>query len=207
MRVCIVGQGPSANGQGELIDGCDFVVRIKAYWECGATDAGEKINAWAHYGHPIVNPAWKNAPPKVEHWITHCPGQFATPEEPGPERYRLAVAHADGRLMRILPDALWWRLRKWLNRHPSTGMVAASMAMHALPLSEIVLVGFDSTTHNKPNYLDAQQHAIIDSHPHDMLTEKKALASIADGLWLGNPTDAKLTWPSKPDLEASTDAD
>gem|GEM_PF-6088554 len=206
MRVCIVGQGPSANGHAKLIDGCDFVVRIKAYWECGAEDAGDKIDAWAHYGHPIANPAWEGTPPKIEHWVTHCPGQFADPSEPGGERHSRAVAHANGQPMRILTDTLWWQLRKWLNRHPSTGMVAAAMAIHALPLSELVLVGFDSTTRDRPNYLDAQQHAIIDSHPHDMLTEKKALGSIADGFWLGAPTKVKLTWPNKPKLGGGASA-
>ena len=52
MRVCVVGNGPSAQGKGEIIDAADFVVRIKAFWCHGAEDAGSKIDALAWYGFP-----------------------------------------------------------------------------------------------------------------------------------------------------------
>ena len=46
MRVCVVGNGPSANGTADLVDSCDVVVRCGEYWRVGSRTAGSKVDVW-----------------------------------------------------------------------------------------------------------------------------------------------------------------
>ena len=50
MRLCIVGNGPTAASKGDLIDSADFVARIKAWWAHAAADSGTRCDATAWYG-------------------------------------------------------------------------------------------------------------------------------------------------------------
>lgn len=197
MRVCVVGQGPSAHGKGKAIDACDFVVRLRAFWRTAADDAGEKISAHAVFdGRGILD-----VPPLAcERWFTHCPEQVFGAHDVGRIRLRAFVENARFRVCRMMTDMLWAKLVEYLSAHPSTGMAAASMAIEAFPGCELVLYGFDSTTPDRPNYWDARNAKVYEVFPHNMLAEKRALAEIGQGIWLGNPTTSRLCWPDMPDI-------
>ena len=209
MKLCIVGLGPSAKGRGREIDACDFVVRMKAFWRCGAEDAGTKINAWAYYGYTgssgdgvpkedIVH----HVPRGTEHWFTHCRQQVQEHAATHQERLDNARLAAGGDPFHQLPGYLWLRAKRHLNRDPSTGFVAVCMALEYFT-AELVLYGFDSTTTDKPNYWDARggvTEAELDNLPHHMDVEKRAIAEILGGKWLAQGTGATLTWPDMPEL-------
>lgn len=193
MKLCVVGQGPSAKGRGREIDACDFVVRMKAFWRCGAEDAGEKIDAWAWLGGDAKVTA--DPPPRLlcEQWLTYCPQQMKAHEKRG----ELFTAATKGRVVRQLTGEAWSRMKRYLKSDPSTGFVTVAMAMTAFSPEVLVLVGFDSTTPEKPNYYDARHKwPTIAGHQFDR--EKQALAGIHDGTWLGEPTATTLEWIGEP---------
>jgi hypothetical protein len=203
MRVCIVGQGPSAEGRGREIDACDFVVRMKAFWLRGAENAGEKIDAWAWYGYtgPEADgvPVEFSGPRGTEHWFTHCRQQVQNNPDTHCKRLEDARMLAGSNPFHQLPDGLWGRAKQHLNRHPSTGLVTVCMALDHFPDDELVLYGFDSTTPDKPNYQDARGRP-VEPAGHNTLAEKLAIAEISRGTWLGKPTAATLTWPDMPSI-------
>ncbi len=203
MKVCIVGNGPSAEGHGPEIDASDFIVRMKAFWLFGAVDSGERCDAWAWFGE--TDPRRAEAVPEAdidnvgarEHWFTQCNLQI-----PETKRYRLELAQrfSDVARWRQISDTLWKRMRAHLGRFPSTGITAVAMAIDLLPVDELLLFGFDGTTPDKPNYHDARRPNPNDPHAHDQLAEKRAIAELLDGQWLGEPSKVKLIWPDMPEL-------
>jgi hypothetical protein len=195
MKVAVVGLGPSAEGQGEIIDSYDFVVRTKAFWAYGAKEAGTKTDAIVLFGDLMSRQVeWPQL--KCEFWCSHCPKQYES------NAYEFVVTKANYNPMRILCTADWKRLDDILKKHPSTGMVAVFMAMKILSPSVLGLYGFDSTTPDRPNYWHAR--GTRDKPPehlwHDVLKEKRLLAEIAQGTWLGEKTETVLIWPDKPDI-------
>lgn len=210
MRVCVVGNGPSAKGRGREIDACDFVVRIKAFWLHGAENTGEKTNALAYYG------SWAGAWDRMselrrscEHWFTHSPRQIEALKDIGYEQMGFVCHCAELKPIRWLTNQLWDQMTDYVKRHPSTGFVTVGMAMEILDIDELVLYGFDSTTVDRPNYTDARLDWVIDHLPflppgrqlaHDTLAEKRAIAEIGQGTWLGKPCEVELVWPDMPDL-------
>ncbi|MHC4867290.1 MAG: hypothetical protein ACYTEX_24720 [Planctomycetota bacterium] len=203
MRLCIVGQGPSAEGKYEEIDSCDFVVRIKSFWKHGADRAGRRLDALASYGDWG---GWKDAPSWVtggdhEYWLTQTVLQIkGHPNETAWQRLEFVSQRLKLRCMRWLPVDLWRRAEGRLGSHPSTGFVSVCMAMEIKRPDELVLYGFDSTLPGRPNYGDARHPDPNDRHSHDVLEEKRAIAEILRGTWLGKPTSTKLIWPDMPDL-------
>ena len=205
-RVCVVGLGPSAADKAEEIDACDFVVRLKGFWLHGAENAGSKISAHASYGDL---PKEDYPELRCEHWFTHCPQhvrrQVIAWGAKRLGRLEFFAAKADGCPIRILPTRLWQKLRAYLNRDPSTGIVAVAMALERFPECELVLHGFDSTVPERPNFWDARQAESTKFACHAILAEKQALAEIDEGRWLGEPTHATLTWPARPDIAAAVE--
>jgi hypothetical protein len=201
MRLCIVGQGPTAAGHGKEIDACDLVVRIKNHWRCGADDTGHKTSVVAHYGDGWSNPP--EAVKRAEQWFTQTPRQLRLKEEEGWRRLQHLVEHARHQPIRWATQALWNRVSEYLNgSHPSTGMMAVAMAVELYPDCELVLFGYDSTTPDRPNFWDAKQLAEKKA-PHDVLAEKRAIAELLNGMWLGQPSRATLEWPQMPELGES----
>lgn len=201
MRLCIVGQGPTAEGHGEEIDAYDKVVRIKNYWETGALDAGTRVDVVAHYGDGWASPP--EAAARAEQWFTQTPRQLQLKGKVGEQRLRNLVENAKLGLLRWVTEALWCRVCGYLwGHHPSTGMIAVAMGLEFFPDCELVLYGFDGTLPDLPNYWDARM-LTEQKAPHDLLAEKRAIAEIYDGTWLGFPTKATLTWPQMPDLGAA----
>ena len=201
MRVCIVGNGPSAEGHGAEIDACDFVIRIKAFWAFGAENAGERLDAVAWFG--TQEEVWREGPVLTcNHWRTWSDEQYVFNCNGWPARrvfFEYWTQQTAESIVR-LPHPVWERLAIWLGSHPSTGIVAVAMALHFLDVSELVLYGFDSTTLDRPNFHDARPPENPEINVHDTLEEKRAIARIATGRWLNASTTVKLTWPDKPEM-------
>ncbi len=202
MRSCVVGNGPSAEGKGAEIDACDFVVRIKAWWAHGAENAGERIDAWAWYGDEIQL-AGPIPEMNSERWFTQTVSQVrANPA--AWDRVASLVRTASLQPIRWVPDLLWDAAFRRLEWHPSTGFVAVCMAIAIKRPDELVLYGFDSTAPDRANYQDARSEPLpprLLSHPpHDVLAEKRAMADLFNGKWLGEPCRTALEWPQMPDL-------
>lgn len=208
MKLCVVGNGPSAKGKGAEIHACDFVVRMKAWWVYGAEDAGLKCSAWAHFACPQVEAAFARASPAErtfttsgETWMTHTVAQMVKSETRAPtniyvSRLEFVVYCANGRPIRWWTDHWQAVARDRLGSDPSSGFVTVCMAMMRSP-KELHLYGFDATTPDRPNFDNAR----IKQAPcgHDFAAEKRAMAEIAKGTWLGQPTTTKLIWPDKPE--------
>ena len=202
-RVCIVGNGPSAEGRGDIIDACDFVVRMKDFWHCGAKTAGSRIDAHAYYGWWTT---WPDDPCEgFEHWFTHCPGQLEHAGVPSWDRLYILNTRATHQPIYWVWNELWTQLAESLDGdHPSTGFVCVGMALERFgkQLKELVLYGFDSTTPEQPNFFDFDEQPKTRPYNivHSMLHEKRLLAKLAAGQWLGKPCSVKLTWPDMPDM-------
>lgn len=191
MRVCVVGNGPSAKGHGAEIDACDFVVRIKAWWVYGAEDAGQRCDALAHYG----GGARVDHPPcSGEYWFTR------TTERSEWDRVACVINNADLALYRWVTKKVWQKARDCVGSDPSTGFVALSMAMAIFDPSELVLAGFDARGKDLPGFNDARGKPwpTDGAGHHDWMKEKQLIAAIRDGTWLGEPTDTHLTWYGGP---------
>jgi len=204
MKICVAGNGPTAKGLGKEIDACDCVVRTKAWWHYGAEHAGQRVDAVAWFG--TQQEEWfalnsRAGVPQCEHWLSWCPRQFQECP-PGFARGELFFRYITFDLpVAQLGNHQWLRLCNHLGRHPSTGIVAVMMALARWPTCELVLAGFDATIPGEPTYHDARHPVCEDLHAHDMIAEKKALAQIAEGSWLGEPCKAKLTWLHQPKIE------
>lgn len=195
MRACIVGNGPSAKDQGGKIDACDLVVRLKCWWAHGAENAGRKIDAWAWFGQEetLIQPVPKM---NCEHWYTLCLKQEREWKD-WEDKFSAFVRYSQGLPTRRLWDDLWVRCFDYLDRAPTTGFVALAMALEIYKPEELLLVGFDSTTPDQPNY-DCARVAWSKKSCHDFAAEKLAMAEIGDGGWLGEPIGTQLEWIGDP---------
>lgn len=203
MKICVVGNGPSAKGHGAEIDACDFVVRIKAFWDFGAVDTGSKVNAIAWFG--AQRKAWwdrdlSNGVPPCEHWRNWCNKQY----EESPLPWMRAKAFFDyitcGLSVATVSECQWMRAVRYLDRHPSTGFVAIVMVLDRWPTCKLLLTGFDATIAGRRDYYDARHRKHSDPIIHDMVAEKRAIAELFDGTWLGEPSEASLTWLDMPEI-------
>lgn len=198
MRLAIVGNGPSAEGKGHLIDACDFVVRTKAFWHRGAKNAGNKCNAVAWYGD------WKDAADwdmvrGCEQWIVQKPDIFV--RQPMPQqRLDMIASLSEIGIIRWMSFALWQRCVTHLKAWPSTGFATIAMAISGLWPDRLELFGFDSTAIDRPNYWDAQ-HGPHGTPSHNVLNEKRLLARlIDDGVWMETPTKIEAFWHNRPEI-------
>ena len=199
----IVGNGPTAAGKGCWIDACEFVVRMKAYWSHGAEDAGDKVNALAWYG---VDDGWENPPEfpsDMEFWITQEPRLFHGEclAKPGNERLAKIVEVADFRIIRWMKTEPFCDSDMYIGRSPTTGFTAINMAMYVLRPREIHLFGFDATTRKGPNSDDARRIIPDEMYTeyHDLESEKRKIAELFDGTWLGRPCATRLVWHDIPE--------
>lgn len=208
MIVAIVGNGPTAAGKGHQIDRCDFVVRLKAYWVHGALDAGSQIDALCWYG--VDAGGWFDAVEfrDVEFWVTQEPRLFRSECEgvPGSKRLERIVKAAQFNVIRWMPTELFCRSDAYIGRSPTTGFTAINMALHVLQPREIHLFGFDATTRDAPNSDDARRRIPDEMYTefHDMLAEKRVIAELFDGKWLGEPCGTRLVWHEMPEVLCET---
>ena len=203
--MAIVGNGPSAEGKADEIDGYEFVVRLRDWWRCAAEHAGDKISAHAYF---CWWDNWQADPHKgFEHWFTWCPEQLEHAGSLGWQRLAFFNRRAGGGRVRWLTNARWNQLRGALGDHPSTGIVAVTMAIdrfRSVPI-ELGLYGFDSTTPERPNFFDAREANKVQNEQyqvtHNILAEKRLLADLQGrGEWINGKRDIKVTWPDKPEL-------
>lgn len=207
MIVAIVGNGPTAAGKGREIDRCDFVVRLKAYWAYGALDAGDHVDAVCWYG--VDDGCFEMVDFRdVEFWVTQEPRLFRGDCEgvPGSERLEQIVKAAQWNVIRWMPTELFCRSDAYIGRSPTTGFTAINMALHVLQPREIHLFGFDATTRDGPNSDDARRRIPDEMYTeyHDMLAEKRVIAELFVGKWLGEPCGTRLVWHEMPEALCET---
>ena len=181
MRICVVGNGPSAEDKGELIDACDFVVRMKQFWAQAALQTGVRIDAWATCRGKYPN----NQPAPNALWITETVQNIS--RYPAPESRLTHLLPCNAQNIRWLCQPEWEAMSQYLGAPPSTGFVAVYMALQMRP-SELLLCGFDALgdTTNTP------------IHPHNFAAEKTALAMLRAASWLGAPCNVRLQWLGMP---------
>lgn len=192
---------------GDEIDKHDFVVRMRAFWQFGAERTGRKTDAHAYFGW-VDNGTWPEL--NCEQWFTKCPTQVAHASGEGLSWIMFLANTAGLRPVRMLSDVLWHRARDYLDWHPSTGFVTVAMAIELFPDCSLSLYGFDATKSDREDYWDARPGAVdreaflaMSKPPHDLLTEKRALAELERGTWLGAPTAVQLHWHCRPSIEGA----
>ena len=197
MRVCVVGSGPSAEGQGEIIDACDFVVRVKSWWAHGAENAGEKVDAWAWFG-ADRDTAMPIPKMDCEHWFTICSAQY--PDWPELDTQLEAFSReSHDHTRQYLSNEAWRQARDYFGGPLSMGFIAVVMALDVLfKPHRLLLIGFDSTTPDKPGFNNARRDT-HDAETLDYQKEKQVLAELHQGLWLGQPIGITLEWIGEPD--------
>lgn len=213
MRLCIVGNGPSARGKAAEIDACDFVVRMTGWWKSGPGDCGEKLDAYAWFGaeeQSQIPEQYALAP--YEHWVTlplsRCWPPHTTPKGyPHGGQWMNVVGQSVLRSVRWVTEDMWQREMAALTlasrthkptSPPSTGFTAVDMAIHIYAPGEIVLYGFDATTQSKPGWGDANPEW-KDDGPHDLYQEKVIINRLlTHAEWIGEPCGVRVTWPDNP---------
>jgi hypothetical protein len=208
VKVCIVGHGPSAKDKAAEIDACDYVVRMCGWFKTGQENTGTKLNAYAWFG------TWEHIPPEEYakaffcHWFTLPLSRCCPPHEGHGGHWDIVVANSVLRPIRHVPEYLWQHEAAALHMEqrckrdevpPSTGFTAIDMALRILPVTELVLYGFDATTQDRPGWGDNNPQW-RDDGPHDLAAEKRLIARLADnGEWLGEKFGVKVVWPDRPE--------
>jgi hypothetical protein len=154
MRFAIVGNGPSAAGQGPEIDGHDFVVRCGAFACAGAARAGSRLDAWAWFGCPLEIARLGGRVPEGDYqvWNTKALDQWGCSDWVNP---RELIARAAGRPVRWATESLLAEEVRCCGAEPSTGFTAVDMAIRMVGAPEVSLYGFDATTPEAPGWGDA----------------------------------------------------
>jgi len=202
VKIAVIGNGPSANGQGKHIDACDMVVRAGQYTHAfPRNEAGKKTTAWCWPGFAKMN---KYVPQgKMEHW-------FSVPVAWDKKKSRLTNARmmAKCRKSKLVENpmghylALRHALELLSERRglfpPTTGIIAIQMAMDFQP-DQLLLAGFDVTKKDTKECHYADGRVWKFGPGHDLLAEKKLLARLQDkGKWLGLEVKTKVTWIGRP---------
>ena len=193
-RICIVGNGPSAENMGKEIDSWPFVVRMKEYHVFGPRNSGKKIDALACF-------RGNCCPDDVdigEFW-------FTVSDEFSHELCDLTFIRkrADGKPVFVITDKLYGNVRRHLTklskhpRAPTTGFAAIAMAIE-FGAKELFLVGFDAVSPDVPGWGDAVYRSDWAAHGHDYKAEKRAINNLHHNIWLGDHSDVKLTWRRLP---------
>lgn len=214
MRLCVVGNGQSPKGHGDLIDRHDFVVRMNGWWLAHPKAiAGRKISAWcwncAGYLLGHTDPGKKDKPvtvkpPKVPYqvWYTWHYGNAA-------RRARAAalIKEVIGKrrivpLDRGLDRRVTAAMKKYADKKrtvPTTGLRAIGQALKLNP-SELTLIGMDATLPGLPGWNDEGLPWTKHWSMHSFIAEKKLLVELVDGkTWLGNPVSCKIDWVGRPE--------
>ncbi len=196
-RVAVVGNGPSAGKYGREIDDADFVVRCSWFTVVGAEGAGEKLDAWAWLGHHLFMDEMKSPPSgEYECWATLPLSRCNPPHKEHCGNVLNVLAWAGRRVVRQTTEEDWAAQAAAIQSAPSTGFTAVDMAISSVPnITKLVLYGFDATVPDSPGWNDARPYCQWPPEcPHDFAAEKRELAKMAHGYWLGEPIDFKLVW-------------
>jgi hypothetical protein len=214
VRACVVGNGQSPKGHGDLIDCHDLVFRVNGWWLTHPPPvAGRKITHWswnsALYLIGIREPGEKNKlvrvrPPRGKYVICveACRGH-----KKHKTNAVLAAAKLGGLPVRQMDKNADSRLSKWLRKLaknqgrciPSTGLRAVHRAVLMKP-EHLTIIGFDATTPDKPGWNDLGNPWRKTWALHGFVFEKQVLASLVDDKkWLGQKVDFSVDWVGRPD--------
>jgi hypothetical protein len=214
--VAVVGNGPSGNGQGPAIDGCDFVVRMKNWRTCGPVNAGQKLSALVGF-----NSQWTDIPKELEirrDWELWCPyptfeivldPQFKTPETCVDWRWVLQIA--DGRIIRTISRSASAEMVNYMRSLSSipgvfttAGAAAIAMAIERFP-GQLHLWGFDrvddtaGNPHNDWGQVALTAQIAKKNTMHDFVAEKKMISELVDKVsWCGKPINFPVIWHGRP---------
>jgi hypothetical protein len=132
VRVCVVGNGPSAPRYAAQIDACDEVIRLNAFPR-GA--AGRKWTIWASAFYPsiascaLASKMIEDIPQLREIWVLGEKPDMAALPIPAEKRLHIDAAERA-------------RMAQLLHARPSCGYMAVDAAYHRAP-DTLCLVGFD----------------------------------------------------------------
>jgi len=201
-RVCIVGNGPSADGKGAEIDAYDFVVRTSVF-QRAVKGAGKKLNAWCWNGNPKTCPGLVTAPKgNYETWWSVHASYRTLYKKFLKHARKVAKGHGP---VQVMSERLWHELKRTVRCHPSTGLSAIGYALERFKPKVLALYGFDATIRGEPNFRDA--HPVVPwrvakaGHVcgHNLKLEKQLIGALMrDGGWLGKRWGTKVVWPAKP---------
>jgi hypothetical protein len=202
LRVCVVGNGPSAEGNGEAIDGHDFVVRTSIF-PLALRGAGTKLNAWCWNGAPKTCPKRMSVPPgRYETWLSVHTSYRKLYKQFLRHANRLARKHGP---LRVMSERTWIAMRAAVRCHPSTGFAAVAYALEHLRPKTLTLYGFDATRKGAPGWGDARKtipwRVAKAGHVcgHNLLLEKQLLYRLMKrGEWFGMRCKTKVVWPARP---------
>jgi hypothetical protein len=216
VRLCIVGNGPSASGKAAEIDACDFVVRTTGWWKNGPGDCGEKLSAYAWFG--AMDQAAipdRYAATAFEHWMTlplsRCwPPQLTPDGQPHKGHWANLVEKATLRPIRWVTEFMWQREMACLTLlskrgsplcPPSTGFTAIDLAIRLYQPRELLLYGFDAIAKERPGWGDNNPEW-QDDGPHDLGLEKQLIFRLMiDRVWINEPCGVQVVWPDCPTTE------
>jgi hypothetical protein len=207
MKIALIGNGPSGNGQGQAIDACDVVVRMKRWVTEGPMQAGFKTTALAGYDERV------ELPPEV---LNDYSWELWVPIPPQAVRMRpCGVDIADlrwimwagwGRPVRWLEDEHFRPLLNYLHGPARTwpqektafvsiGLCVLAIAM-ALKPDEIHLWGYDRDMGGGlgDHFAKRAWEANLETITHDWAAEKNIISELTQNKWLGEPTAVKGVW-------------
>lgn len=139
----LVGNGPSSPENKEFIDRIDMVARVQGF---PMGDAGTKWNIWAGcFGLAAISniKKFKNHKAPNRPRILWCAGDN--------RRRADKLGITDGAVVSMLPGNVRERVKQAVGCDPTSGFMAIEMALRAEP-RELVLVGYDATTKEKPGW-------------------------------------------------------
>lgn len=212
-KVALVGNGPSGNDQGRLIDACDFVVRMSRWISQGPKNAGCKISALAGCNDHLEVPHQMHLSRSWEIWCNEAPKYICNePEHDRPANMRTLMEYADGRAIRIVRNCVHdeilacLRATSLFRQYPprtDIGIIVVGMALD-MGADSIHLWGYDRTGYGRPNDNWASQEFSDpkDQLNHDYRARAHLLAALIDKrVWCGREVDLReVVWHGRPPM-------
>lgn len=219
MRICVVGNGQSPKGHGDLIDCHDVVIRVNGWWLTHPPPiAGRKCTHWswntALYLVGLREAGEKNKPLKSKMPRKNPDGTrpvLCAENHRGHNRHvrnaRIAAAALGLRnKVRFMDKNADSRLQKKLRglaggkAVPSTGLRALHRAVLMQP-HHLTVIGFDATLPDRPGWNDLGNPWRKNWNCHGFVAEKKVIEELVDGkVWLGQPVAFSADWVGRPEI-------
>ena len=218
MRICVVGNGQSPKGHGDLIDSHDVVIRVNGWWLTHPPPiAGRKCTHWSwntalylvglreakEKNKPVRKPMPRKNPDGsrpmlcAENWRSgrkHIRNARIAAAALGlRNKIRFMDKNADSRLQK--------KLRALAKRKtmPTTGMRALHRAVLMKP-NHLTIIGFDATKPDRPGWNDKGNPWRKNWNCHTFVEEKLVIAELVDKkVWLGQKVDFSVDWVGRPE--------
>lgn len=211
MRACVVGNGQSPLGHGDMIDCHDLVMRMNCWWRTHPPPvAGRKITHWGwNSALYLVGLKEKREKNKVCHDMPK--GKFIICVEAwrGGRKHITNAKIASAKLGRLkiahMNKNYDSRLTKKLSRLakrrvvPSTGIRALSRVVAMKP-EHLTIIGFDATLPKRPGWNDRGNPWRKNWSCHDYVAEKRLMIQLVDGKrWVDGPIEFTIEWYGRPE--------